>query len=86
MRYDATVLIEATAVDVSVSMYIIVNILQNLHSTGSKHAAHYSSCLASSDGFSSSLTMLAMSPTCFLVLTSRLLNRDRIAASFIVNP
>ena len=50
-------------------------------------AAGYSSCLVSSDdGISSSFTMDAVSPTCFLVLTSRFRNRDRIAASFIVNP
>lgn len=48
---------------------------------------HQSSFLASSsnNGFSS-FTMLAVSPTCFLVLTSRVRNRDRIAASLIVNP
>ena len=49
-------------------------------------AADYSSCLVSSDGVSSSFTMDAVSPTCFLVLTSRFRNRDRIAANFIVNP
>ena len=43
-------------------------------------------CFDSSTANGSSFIMLAVSPTCFLVLTSRLLKRDRIAAKFSVNP
>ena len=88
MHYDATVSSKLFNRDAAIKIYVHVLSIYYTFSTLviPKNAAGYSSCLVSSDGISSSFTMDAVSPTCFLVLTSRFRNRDRIAASFIVNP
>ena len=92
IRYDATVSTKLISIAMPRSK-IYVHVLSIYYTfsttlvTPKNAAAAYSSCLlVSSDGISSSFTMDAVSPTCFLVLTSRFRNRDRIAASFIVNP
>ena len=90
MRLDANGIDQAVLNrDAAIKIYVhVLSIYYYTFSTLAipKNAARYSSCLVSSDGISSSFTIEAISPTCFLVLTSRFRNRDRIAASFIVNP